>query len=202
MIYTTPLAESSKLIIIEGPDASGKTTAVQYIMQMLADVGIDAITVRNPDDTEVGRAVRQLIKSPNAGQMTPLTWMTLYTAAIAQVMEEVVRPALRNGTWVVMDRYYWSTLVHQGIVQGVDTQLINSLRQIYDHVPCEQVTIYLDTPFEVTLERIKQRGDRDYWEESETRLRRLYDAYVDVSKQYPHLTLEEFLNGFRKQYGE
>lgn len=201
MGYSSPLAESSKLIVIEGPDASGKTTAVQYIMQMLADAGIDAITVRNPGDTEVGHAVRQLVKSSNAGTMTPLTWMTLYTASIAQVMEEIVRPALRNGKWVVMDRYYWSTLVHQGIVQGIDIQLINSLRQIYDHVPCEQVTVYLDTPFEITLERIKQRGSLDYWEGNETRLRRLYDAYVDISKQYPHLTLEEFLNGFRKQYG-
>lgn len=191
----------NKMIIVEGPDGSGKTTAVEYIMQMLEGKGIDAVSVRNPGDTVVGQMVRQLIKSPEAGRMCPATSLMLQCASTAQTMAEIVIPALEEGKWVVMDRFTWSTYIYQGVVMGNSIALIDALCNQFKDTPCESIVVYMDTPYEVIQERVMARGELDYWEANEERRRAVYDAYVDKAKREPHMTMKDFIEKFNELYG-
>lgn len=110
-------------ITFEGVDGSGKTTQAALLADALRDDGRDVVTTREPGGTELGERVRSVLLEGE--QVTPWAEAALFTAARAQLVEEVIRPALRRGADVVCDRYIDSSLAYQGLARdlGVDRVL-------------------------------------------------------------------------------
>ncbi|MEE8640825.1 MAG: dTMP kinase [bacterium] len=109
-----------KLITFEGVEGAGKTTQLERAAAYLSEKGVGVATAREPGGTAVGEQIREVLLSRENAAMTPLAELYLYLAARAQLVAEVVAPALAAGTFVLLDRYVHSTLAYQGYGLGVD----------------------------------------------------------------------------------
>jgi dTMP kinase len=115
------------LITFEGLDGSGKSTQMGFLADALRGVGYDVLTTREPGGTEVGEAVRRLLLDPGNSSMTPRAEALLYSAARAQLVETVIRPALAEGKVVLCDRYIDSSLAYQGYGRGLQVDDVLTL---------------------------------------------------------------------------
>lgn len=151
---------SCRFIVFEGTDGSGKSTMLEEVRQHLTVKGIDACFVYDPGGTEIGQQLRKVLLNPANEAMTPLTELLLYSASRAQLVGEVIRPALEAGKVVISDRFIYSTLAYQGVSGELDDQTLRSVVNTgcggleADHV------IYLDIPAEDGLKRAGKNPDR------------------------------------------
>lgn len=106
-------------IVMEGPDGSGKTTQINLLEQYLKEAGYECLITREPGGTVIGEAVRELILNPEYKEMSPVTEMLLYAASRAQLVHEVIGPALEAGRIVISDRFVDSSIVYQGIARNL-----------------------------------------------------------------------------------
>jgi len=116
-----------RFIVLDGPDGSGKSTQARLLAEQLEKRGLEVLLLREPGGTATGEAVRRLLLRRGAMAISPLAEAFLFQAARAQLSEEVVRPALRRGAWVLCDRFSLSTLVYQGFAGGVSPRAIEKL---------------------------------------------------------------------------
>ena len=114
------MVSRGKLITFEGVEGAGKTTQLARAAADLAARGVDVVTAREPGGTAVGEQVRAILLSRDNAAMAPLAEVFLYLAARAQLVAEVVAPALAAGKFVLLDRYVHSTLAYQGYGLAVD----------------------------------------------------------------------------------
>ncbi|WP_340622147.1 dTMP kinase [Xenorhabdus siamensis] len=154
---------NSKFIVIEGLEGAGKTTAIQTVADTLKQHGIsDLVFIREPGGTPLAEKLRQLIKEEIEGEvLTDKAEVLMLYAARVQLVENVIKPALAKGSWVVGDRHDLSSQAYQGGGRGIDQSLLSSLRRaaLGDFYP--DLTIYLDLPPEVGLQRARERGELD-----------------------------------------
>ena len=106
-------------IVMEGPDGSGKTTQINMLEQYLKEAGYECLITREPGGTVIGEEVRELILNPEYKEMSPVTEMLLYAASRAQLVHEVIGPALEAGRIVISDRFVDSSIVYQGIARNL-----------------------------------------------------------------------------------
>lgn len=106
-------------IVMEGPDGSGKTTQINLLEQYLKEAGYECLITREPGGTVIGEGVRELILNPEHKEMSPVTEMLLYAASRAQLVHEVIGPALEAGRIVISDRFVDSSIVYQGIARNL-----------------------------------------------------------------------------------
>lgn len=106
-------------IVMEGPDGSGKTTQINLLEQYLKEAGYECLITREPGGTVIGEEVRELILNPEHKEMSPVTEMLLYAASRAQLVYEVIGPALEAGRIVISDRFVDSSIVYQGIARNL-----------------------------------------------------------------------------------
>lgn len=106
-------------LVMEGPDGSGKTTQIQLLQKYLMQEGRECILTREPGGTEIGEDIRQILLDPDNAKMASATEMLLYAASRAQLIEEVIGPALEAGKIVISDRFVDSSIVYQGIGRGL-----------------------------------------------------------------------------------
>ena len=137
------------LITFEGPDGSGKTTQVELLRAWLADR--DPIVLREPGGTVLGERIRSLLLDARDLDLAPEAELQLFLAARAQLVAEVIRPALRDGRIVVMDRYHDSSRAYQGGARGLEVGWPAWL-------PVPDLTILLAVPAEVGLSRRSAAG--------------------------------------------
>ena len=105
--------------VMEGPDGSGKTTQINLLEQYLKEAGYECLITREPGGTVIGEEVRELILNPEYKEMSPVTEMLLYAASRAQLVHEVLGPALEAGRIVISDRFVDSSIVYQGIARNL-----------------------------------------------------------------------------------
>lgn len=153
----------SKFIVIEGLEGAGKTTARDTVVQALNEQGIhDIVFTREPGGTPLAEKLRDLFKRGYEGELPTIKAevLMLYAARV-QLVETVIKPALARGAWVVGDRHDLSSQAYQGGGRGVDSQLMAVLRDavLGDFKP--DLTLYLDLPPLVGLQRACARGDLD-----------------------------------------
>ena len=106
-------------IVMESPDGSVKTTQIKLLEQYLKEAGYECLITREPGGTVIGEEVRELILNPEYKEMSPVTEMLLYAASRAQLVHEVIGPALEAGRIVISDRFVDSSIVYQGIARNL-----------------------------------------------------------------------------------
>ena len=114
-------------ITFEGGEGCGKSTQIKLLAQALEQRGYQVLQVREPGGTAVGERVREVLLAKESEGLDPVAELMLYEAARAQIVSQVIRPALASGKVVLCDRFYDSTLAYQGYGRGLDVQLIRSL---------------------------------------------------------------------------
>ncbi|MGD9079136.1 MAG: dTMP kinase [Desulfobacterales bacterium] len=144
-------------ITLEGIEGSGKTTQIGRLVEFLEKKGISCVTTRQPGGTLIGENIRSILLDPANSALAPLAELLLYMADRAQHIHELIRPALNNGKTVVCDRYFDATLVYQGFARGLSIELIGQLHQILFDDLKPDVTLLLDLPPQVGLERAWQQ---------------------------------------------
>lgn len=114
-------------IVLEGPDGSGKTTQINLLKEYLEEAGYECLITREPGGTVIGEEVRQLILNPEHKEMSPVTEMLLYAASRAQLVHEVIGPALEEGKIVISDRFVDSSIVYQGIARNLGISTVSAV---------------------------------------------------------------------------
>lgn len=114
-------------IVMEGPDGSGKTTQINLLKEYLEEAGYECLITREPGGTVIGEEVRQLILNPEHKEMSPVTEMLLYAASRAQLVHEVIGPALEEGKIVISDRFVDSSIVYQGIARKLGISTVSAI---------------------------------------------------------------------------
>ena len=144
-------------ITVEGVEGSGKTTHCEKICAYLEKKGFEVVHVHEPGGTRIGEQVRDILLSSGNEEMIDRTELFLFMASRAQLVEEVIRPAVHAGKIVVCDRYIDSTIAYQGYGRGVDETLIRSLNRFTIGNVEPALTIILDVDTPVGLRRAKKR---------------------------------------------
>lgn len=154
---------NSKFIVIEGLEGAGKTSAIQTVIDTLKEQGITNLAfTREPGGTPLAEKLRELIKQGIDGEkVTDKAELLMLYAARVQLVENVIKPALAEGKWVIGDRHDLSSQAYQGGGRGLDKDLMLSLRNtvLGDFRP--DLTLYLDLDPTIGLARARARGELD-----------------------------------------
>lgn len=144
---------SGKFIVLDGPDGGGKSTQLTILAERLKNEGYDIVATRDPGGTRIGNEIRNLLLGVRNVEMAPWAELFLFLAARAQLVDEVVRPALEQGKIVLSDRYALSTLVYQGTAGDLKEEVDAILKTVTTGIPHPDLTVVLDIPAEVGLAR-------------------------------------------------
>ena len=147
------------LISFEGSEGSGKSTQIARLAAHFQKDKREVVTTREPGGTEIGEQVRNIIVHNSRGdEMCAETELLLFAAARAQLVREVIAPALLRGTFVLSDRYLDSSTVYQGIGRNLAMGPVNQINRFAVGNVMPDLTIVIDVPTEVSLARIRQRA--------------------------------------------
>ncbi|KTC66159.1 dTMP kinase (plasmid) [Legionella adelaidensis] len=203
-----------KFIVVEGLEGAGKSTALHFLKKLLSANVSELITTREPGGTRLGETSRQLIKEINPDEpLDARAELLLFYASRVQLIEQVIKPALNRGAWVLGDRFELSTFAYQGGGRGLDEEMIARLSSFCLDEFKPDLIFFLDVSPEKGLERAKKRGKTDRIEqESLLFFKKVYKSYhehikkmdnvviinaeqrlLEVQKQI-RLTLENFLH--------
>ena len=171
-------------IVVEGLEGAGKSTALNTIKSFLTGHVPELITTREPGGTRVGEAARHLIKeSVLTEPLDPRAELLLLYASRVQLLEQVIRPALNRGCWVLADRFELSTWAYQGGGRQLDHAMISHLSSFCLHDFKPDLTLFLDISPQQGLKRVRRRGKADRIEqESLSFFADVYDGYQEQIK--------------------
>lgn len=160
------MAEKGRFIVVEGLEGAGKSTAMHTISNYLAShINAPVLTTREPGGTQVGEMIRTIFKQQHDEPLHAYTELLLLYASRVQLVEQVIRPALEHGTWVVADRFELSTFAYQGGGRQVDSEIIAQLSKLSLRGFKPDLLLFLDINPLQGLERTKVRGYSDRIEE-------------------------------------
>ncbi len=145
-------------ISFEGSEGSGKSSQIDRLASHLDSLGRDIVVTREPGGTEIGEEIRHLLKHSSSGKdMCPETELLLFAASRAQLVRQVLRPALEAGKVILCDRYLDSTTVYQGVARKLSKDPVNVINNFAAGDLMPDLTVVLDVPAEVGLHRIRHR---------------------------------------------
>ena len=172
-------------ISLEGVEGVGKSTNVAFTADAVRRAGYDVVTTREPGGTQLGERVRDWILNGDHGSLSPETEALLMFAARARHLDEVIRPALAEGRWVVCDRFTDATVAYQGGGRGVSSTLLDALRAEIQKGLEPDLTLLLDAPLEVGASRISDRKPDHFEREQRPFFERVRAAYLSLAAQHP-----------------
>jgi dTMP kinase len=173
-------------ITLEGPEGSGKSSQIPDLAEFLHGQGWDVLTTREPGGTAIGDQIRQILMRLDNQELHPRTEILLFLASRAQLVEQVITPALREGKLVLSDRFGDSTLAYQGYGHGLD---LDNLRAMLDfatdkHKP--DLTLLLDVNVEVGLQRKRKEDEWNRLDAYELAFhQRVREGYHELSRLEP-----------------
>jgi dTMP kinase len=173
-------------ITLEGPEGSGKTSHIPYLVEYFRERGRVIFPTREPGGTSIGEQIREILHDLKNTEMHPRTETLLYQAARAQFVEQVIRPRLALGEIVLSDRYYDSTIAYQGYGHQQDLEQVRALIKYATGGLVPDLTILLDVDVEIGLKR-KQKADE--WNRLDAYTvdfhRRVRAGYLEMVAQEP-----------------
>lgn len=146
-------------ITLEGPEGSGKTSHIPYLVEYLREKGHTVFPTREPGGTSIGEQIREVIHDLKNVEMHPRAETLLYQAARAQIVEQVIQPRLKAGEIVISDRYYDSTIAYQGYGHQQDLEQVRALVKYATGGLKPDLTVLLDVDVEEGLRRKKKDNE-------------------------------------------
>lgn len=175
-----------KFVTFEGGEGVGKTTQLALVRQYLEDNGVDAIFLREPGGNKISEKIRDIILDIDNSAMTGTCEAMLYSAARAQLTEEVIKPALESGKLVICDRFIDSTFAYQGIARGLGADKVDALNRMACGDVMPDLTIFLDLPPYLAFARKGGADKSDRLEQEGIEFHnKVYEGYVLAAKLYP-----------------
>ncbi|MDD5948992.1 MAG: dTMP kinase [Lachnospiraceae bacterium] len=151
-------------ISLEGPDGCGKSTQIAFMKSSLESRGYDVIVTREPGGTVISEQIRQVILDKNNMAMQDTTELLLYAAARAQLVGEVIKPAVEAGKVVICDRFVDSSAVYQGIARGLGVDTVYEVNAYALQNMMPDITFFLDMPAAEGIRRKNNQHDLDRME--------------------------------------
>jgi len=183
------ILENALFITFEGIEGCGKTTQIKRLAKRLDDYKIRFISTLEPGGTRIGKDIRRLLLDSRNSLLSPLAELILYEADRAQHIEEVIRPALNQGKWVICDRFFDATVAYQGAGRGLDTDLIMTLNNKVANGIKPDITLLLDCPPEMGIERAIKRNHaiapdgQDRFEREKMEFhKKVRNGYLEISR--------------------
>ena len=174
-------------ITLEGPEGSGKSTQIKRLAKRLELMGFPVITTREPGGTPIGDQIRQVLVRMENKELHPRTEILLFLAARAQLVEQLIKPALQDGKIILCDRYGDSTLAYQGYGHGLD---LEKLRQMLDFATDHlkpNLTILLDLDVKLGLMRKKAEDEWNRLDAYEVLFHeRVREGYLNLAREEPN----------------
>ena len=164
-------------ITFEGIDGCGKSTQTSMCRTWLEELGRTVLLVREPGGTKIGERIRELLLDKKNSSMAPLTELFLFEAARAQIVEEVIKPALSEGKIVICDRFFDSSYAYQGCARGLGPEMVSRLNMDATGGLAPDITFFLDISVEGAIKRRNVRG------EEKDRIESAGDAFQEKVRQ-------------------
>ena len=172
----------TKFITLEGIEGSGKTSSIKSITNLLDERGISYVVTREPGGSSIGSELRSILLDPQTNISSEVELM-LMLADRKNHVEQVILPNLKTGNWVISDRFMDSSFAYQGGGRKLDTKMINSFSRNLN-LPIPDLTLLFDVPVEISLSRVKARGELDRFEQEEIDFHnRIREAYLELAEQ-------------------
>ena len=171
----------AKFITLEGIEGSGKTSSLKSITDLLDKKNISYIVTREPGGSSIGKELRAILLDPDT-ELSPEVELMLMLSDRKDHVEKIILPNLEKGYWVISDRFMDSSIAYQGGGRQLDKKLIISLTD-YLNLPQPDLTLLFDLPVEISLSRVKARGELDRFEKEELEFhKRIRNTYLDLAK--------------------
>ena len=172
-------------ITLEGTEGVGKSTCLDFVQETLAAADTPAVVTREPGGTPLGENIRDWILQGDHVELSAATETLLMFAARAHHLDEVIRPALAAGRWVVCDRFSDATVAYQGGGRRANLVWIESLRAAVHGDLEPDLTLWLDAPVEVGMDRIRRRAPDHFEREDPEFFSRVRNAYLQLAQANP-----------------
>ena len=175
-----------RFVTVEGGEGVGKSTNIDFLCSRIRERGFDVQTTREPGGTPTAERIRDLLLEHGEEPMPDLAELLLFFAARTLHVENVIRPALARGTWIVCDRFTDATRAYQGAGRGLDARLIEQLAAWVHGDLDPDLTLLLDAPPEVGRGRAERRSDADRLEGEQAAFHaRVRDGYLALAAREP-----------------
>ena len=175
-------------ITLEGPEGSGKTTAVETAVKKLEEMGYQIVRTREPGGTPIAEQIRNVILDKANTAMDPRTEALLYAASRRQHLAEKVWPAIKEGKIVICDRFLDSSLAYQGVARGLGVDEVLNINLFATENTWPDLTLLFDLDPEVGLARINSNPDREVNRLDVEKLdfhKKVRNAFLDLAKRFP-----------------
>lgn len=173
-------------ISFEGTDGSGKTTQIALLSEYMQNRGFEPITLREPGGVAISERIRSVVLDNRHTEMDQVTEMLLYAAARAQLVAQVIVPALNAGKCVICDRFVDSSYIYQGYARGLGIDRVKAVNDIATRSLMPDITFFMDVDPEVALKRRFDSSQPDRLEmEGADFHRKVYEGYILLCGLYP-----------------
>lgn len=179
---------AKRFFSLEGIDGSGKSTQIDMLIERLTAEGYSVVKLREPGGAKISERVREILLDASfKGVMGDKTELLLYNAARAQVIHEIIQPALDAGKVVIADRFAWSTFAYQGYARGLGADMVQRLTELTCGSCFPELTVVLDLTVERSRARTAKRGEAPDRLEQEKAdfFERVRQGYLAAAREYP-----------------
>lgn len=179
--------EKGKLISLEGGEGVGKSTQLKFIKKWFDDHNLPYIITHEPGGTDLGEDIRNIVKYAKY-EISPRAELLLFNTARAELVDEIIKPALNNRINVICDRFVDSSIVYQGYGRGLDVSEVTDLCYYATSQILPDITFWLDLPPKDAFERKFKPDKGDRFEESSLEFHnKIYDGYKQLCKKYSRI---------------
>ena len=171
---------------MEGPDGSGKTTQIEMLKTYLESKGYDIVITREPGGTVISEAIRAIILNKDYQEMSHMTELLLYASARAQLVNQVIKPALAEGKAVICDRFVESSAVYQGIGRGLGVSTVYEVNNYALGDVKPKLTIFMDLDADEGIRRKENQTELDRMEMEDLSFhKRVVEGSRQLAQLYP-----------------
>jgi dTMP kinase len=175
-----------KVITVEGSEGVGKSTNVEFLAAAIKEQGFEVICTREPGGTPIAERIRQILLEHGEEPLPDIAELLLFFASRSLHISNKIRPALEAGKWVICDRFTDASRAYQGSGRGLDMQRINLLAEWVQGDLQPDMTLLLDAPAKIGMQRAAQRGATDRLESEQISFyERVRAGYLELAESYP-----------------